>query len=217
MSGRIVKLDTSTHQAVQELLPWFAMNTLDIDETALVREHLRTCAQCQSDAEWQHKLLAAKAQPEAIADVERAFTRLRPRLQAPQRKRPRHALSAFLLRLFGAGAAWMRWVVLSQAVMIVILIILLVPPPYGGIALYRALGTPGNTAGNVAVMFKPETTEQELRKILEESGARIVDGPTATHAYVLKVQDAQLKRAIGVLRSKRAVALVEPLDSGGGR
>ena len=216
MSGRIVKLNTSTHQTVQELLPWFAMNTLDADEMALVREHVRTCTQCQADADWQHKLRAANSHPGAIPDVERALARLRPQLQAPQRKHPRHVLSAFLLRLFGASASWMRWAVLIQAVMIVILTILLVPP-YGGIALYRALGAPGNAAGNVVVMFKPETTEQELRKILQESGARVVDGPTVAHAYVLNVPEAQLKRTIGVLRSKRAVALAEPLDSGEGR
>lgn len=217
MSGRIVKLDTLTHQAVQELLPWFVMNTLDADEMALVQEHLRTCTQCQSDADWQHKLRAAAPQSVAIPDVGHALARLRPRLEAPQRQPERHALSAFLLRLSRTSAPWMRWAVLGQAVMIVILTTILLVPPEDGIAPYRGLGTPGSATGNIVVMFNPETTERELRQILQESGARVVDGPTVADAYVLSVPSTQKKRAIGILRSKRAVALAEPLDSGGGR
>lgn len=216
MSGRIVKLDTQTHQAVQELLPWFVMNTLDAEEIALVREHLRTCTQCQADANWQYKLREASPSPGAIADVEHALARLRPQLETPQHKPKRHALSAFLLKLSGTSVPWMRWAMFSQAVIIGVLTLLLVTP-YGSVAVYRGLGASASAAGNVVVMFKPETTMQELRELLQESGARIVDGPTTTDAYVLSVPNAQQKRAISMLRSKPAVALAESLDFGGER
>lgn len=217
MSGHVVHLDTLSHQAAQELLPWFVTGALCADEMALVREHMRTCAQCRIDADLHRKLRAMQPAPSALPDAERAFARLqpflvtapRPSAHAPARPGP----SAFWRRLYGTGSTWTRWTLAAQAVVIALLLM----RPNAGPAWYRALGTPANAAGNVVVMFKPDTTEQELRRILQESGARLVDGPTATDAYVLRVPGAQQRQAIAMLRSKPAVILAEPLDSGGRR
>jgi hypothetical protein len=215
VAGRILKLDTSTHQTVQELLPWLVTNTLSADETAMVREHVRTCTQCQSDVDWQCKLRAAILQDDTTHDVDRAFAQLSPRLEAPQRGSRRSPFSA-LSSLLKPGAGWMRWAIAIQAAIIAGLAILLVPHD-DGLAVYRALGTHPYAAGNVVVTFRPETTEQELRSLLQESAARIVDGPTATGTYVLNVPGAEQARAIEVLRSKPVVVLAEPLSGGGVR
>ncbi len=62
------------------------------------------------------------------------------------------------------------------------------------------------------VVFKPETAERELRRILQANGAHVVDGPTVTDAYLLSVPDPQQARAR--LRGEAAVALAETLDGG---
>jgi hypothetical protein len=192
------------------------MDALNADETALVREHLRECAQCQADAEWQHRLRTAFPQTDTIPDVDQAFSRLRRQIEASQGKRGKPRLSGRLRDLFGSSAPWMRWTLAGQAGIIAVLAILLAPS-FSGIPLYRGLGAPGKASGNIVVVFKPETTEQELRQILRESGARLVDGPTANDAYVLNVQGAGQERALDILRARRAVTLAEPLGSGGGR
>ena len=224
MSSRIVTLDTATHKAVQELLPWFVMLTLEGDELTMVREHLHVCTQCQADVEWQRKLQAvspAAAATAAAPDVERALARLGPKLAVPPRG-PQcnvltEVLTAWLRKLMRGDGQRTRWVLAAQFALSALVIglgIMLAPPDRDG-APYRVLGARSG-AGNVVVMFKPDTTEQELRRILHQSGARVVDGPTVTDAYLLSVPAAQLAGAVTGLRAQRAVVLAEPLSAGGG-
>lgn len=216
MNARIVSLDPSAHQAMQELLPWYVTGTLSGDELAQVQEHLDGCKQCQSDVDWQRKLQAAVNLPaRPVSDVEQALAKLRPQLDASQRTAKRRAPSEFLSKLMRGNQPWMRWALAAQLAVIVGLSVLLMPQ-YGQIAAYRALGLPKNTIGNVVVVFKPETTEQELRRILHASGARVVDGPTVTDAYLLKVADPQLAQALKALHSEPNVVLAESLNGGGG-
>jgi len=221
MNRRIVALDSSAHQAIQELLPWYVTGTLDGDELAQVQEHLNGCKQCQSDVDWQRTLRAAVNLPDqAVPDVEQALARLRPQLGVQQHRAKRNAPSEFLSKLMrgtppGGAPPWMRWALAAQFAVILGLGTLLAPP-YGQIATYRALGLPKNTVGNLVVVFKPETTEQELRRILHTSGARVVDGPTVTDAYLLKVADPQLAQALKALHLEPNVVLAESLNDGGG-
>jgi hypothetical protein len=62
-------------------------------------------------------------------------------------------------------------------------------------------------------MFDPSITEAELRGVVSGLGARVVDGPTATHAYVLEVPAARLDSAVAKLRSERSVRFAEPLGA----
>jgi hypothetical protein len=80
---------------------------------------------------------------------------------------------------------------------------------------FRALGGPGasgTASGNLIVRFRPEATEQEMRRVLRDSRARLVDGPTTTDAYLLAVPSGFEAAAVRQLRQERAVLLVESLD-----
>jgi len=59
MNGRIFKLDIPAHQAVQELLPWFATGQLNEEDSARVEAHLQGCAQCQQDLQWERTMRAS--------------------------------------------------------------------------------------------------------------------------------------------------------------
>jgi hypothetical protein len=226
MSGQLFTMDTSTHKTVQELLPWFVTETLGSDELVMVQDHLRVCTQCQSDVDWQRTLQAVNPDTNpAGPDVERALARVLPRLDAPQmqkRKTLSDLLSNLSANLFseffktfrGGAKPWMGWMLAAQTVAIVCLTVILIPQ-IGDSAQYRLLGVARNDPGNIVVVFKPETTEQDLRRILRASGARVVDGPTVTDAYLIKVDDARLTWVVNNLRSERAVALAESLESGG--
>ena len=65
-------------------------------------------------------------------------------------------------------------------------------------------------AGGIVVVFDPATPEADLRRILREAGARIVDGPTQANAYVLDVPAPQRSRRSGPCGQSGA-RLVEPL------
>jgi hypothetical protein len=62
-------------------------------------------------------------------------------------------------------------------------------------------------------MFNPAITEAEMRRVLTDARARIVDGPTTTNAFVLEVPTAQVGEAVQKLRAERMVLFAEPLGA----
>jgi hypothetical protein len=81
---------------------------------------------------------------------------------------------------------------------------------------YRLLGSRDrDVAGNVIVMFAPDTTDRELRAALGQVDGRIVDGPTASGAYIVRVVPAERPAALARLRGAEPVVLAEPVDAPG--
>lgn len=113
--------------------------------------------------------------------------------------------------------SWLRWAAAAQCVIIAGLLVLLARPDAP--AEYRAMGAadanPGAASANLVVMFQPDTTEHALRAALQAQGARIVDGPTVTDAYLLAVPPSERTRVLQALRSDPAVKMAESIDSGG--
>jgi hypothetical protein len=253
MNGRVFRLDIPEHQAVQELLPWYASAQLSADETRRVHEHLQSCAQCRLELEWEHGMHAVAAAsadrlPHAV-DMEGALARLLPALGPQERTAATMtgdgvapavatsavtadavaaatiaahgpdtgATSAHRVSWWRAAAAnqpsWLRWAVAAQWLAIIGLGTLLLRPDADP-AAYRTLGAGAAAMGNLVVVFQPNTSERELRRILQAQNARVVDGPTVTDAYLLNVPAAGRDQALHALRAESAVKLVEPLDGG---
>ena len=212
MSGRVLQLDPATHKVADVLLPWFVNGTLEGDELAFVQRHLGQCGSCQREVEWLRELHAACVAGEADPAASSALRNLRRRLERPRRGR---GLVAPLRHLWGGGRPWSQWVIATQLVMIIALGAWLLPTLEGP-ALYRTLGASNartSTTGNLVVVFDPATTEADLRRMLRDAGARIVDGPTQANAYVLDVPAQRLGQAMQDLRAERAAVLVEQLGT----
>jgi hypothetical protein len=64
-------------------------------------------------------------------------------------------------------------------------------------------------------MFRPDTTEHDLRQLLLRNEARLVDGPTVSDAYVLRVAPDRRSAALSRLRADRNVVLAEAIDGDG--
>ena len=80
---------------------------------------------------------------------------------------------------------------------------------------YRLLGAEeARPTGNVIVLFAPDATERELRAALEQAGGRLVDGPTASGAYIVQVAPEKRPAALARLRATSQVVLAEPVDAG---
>jgi anti-sigma factor RsiW len=216
MSGLVITLDASIHRTVQMLLPWFAADRLNTEERAMVQAHLEICTRCKADVDWQRKLQMVEPGRIAALDVDHAWSQLLPQLDGVRPRPRRRTFSELVRHLWPSDPSWMRWALAAQMVLIVGLISITIPQ-YGERAAYHVLGAPGSSASNVVVVFKPSTTEQDLRRILQANGARVADGPTATGAYLLKISDTRLTSAISELRSEPAVVLAESLESAGNR
>ena len=68
----------------------------------------------------------------------------------------------------------------------------------------------------MVTIFRPETSERDIRAALADAGARIVDGPTGADAYVLSVPAAQRASALAKLKARPNVVMAEPVDPGTG-
>jgi hypothetical protein len=214
MSGQILQFDDSAHRAADAVLPWYVNGTLKGDELAAVEQHVRQCARCRREVDLLKELDAHCAVDEPVPDATPAYRRLSTRISGSRR------LDAVADRLRDLGWSWQRapgwarWGIAAEFAGIVMLAVWLAVPGSETAALYQTLGAPGaRTAGvgTIAVEFVPETTESELRRIVQAAGGRVVDGPTASNAYVLQVPVGQREQVLARLRAEPAVVLAQPL------
>ncbi|RZJ09990.1 MAG: hypothetical protein EOP39_09910 [Rubrivivax sp.] len=198
----VIPMEHDEHAAVQALLPWHAREQLEGDELALVRRHLLHCTLCRNElaAErpMQTLLNGAGAVSEA-GDVEAGLARLHARMQ-PEDKR--------------VAQRWMPWALGLQGAAMALLLGLWLQARQDGPS-YEGLSTAGAApvAADALVMFKPGTSEQALRELLQAERASVVAGPTETGAWLLRV-DA---RGLAALRTAPIIAMAEPLQPGPAR
>jgi hypothetical protein len=212
--GHVVSFPADRHQEVQQLLAWYWTGALDEADQALVETHLGDCAECRAELGTEPALKSALAS--ASPDAETSWDSLRMRARsasAPRRsRRPWVAAGRKLARPEG-----LKWVVAAQFVGLVVLGMAAVPTaptaPAARQGNYRALGdAPTGRTGNVLAMFRPDARVAEVRRSLEASGARLVDGPTPAGAYLLEVPGGQNGRELAALRSNPNVTMAEPIE-----
>ncbi len=213
---QILPFPTDRHAEVHLLLPWYVTGQLDAVETAFVAEHLAECGACRADLVQERHLADAVARD--TGETGDSWAAMAARLDATssasvataaQRRRTRDPLRA--ARRAVMRPRTLRWVVAAQFVAVLALgAQTLTQRSDGRPGAYHVLGDAGATrSGNVLAMFRPEASEAAFRRALQASGARLVDGPTASGAYVLAVPgDAALAR----LRRDADVTMAEPIE-----
>ncbi len=213
---QILPFPTDRHAEAHLLLPWYVTGQLDAVETAFVAEHLAECGACRADLVQERHLADAVARD--TGETGDSWAAMAARLDATssvsvataaQRRRTRDPLRA--ARRAVMRPRTLRWVVAAQFVAVLALgAQTLTQRSDGRPGAYHVLGDAGAThSGNVLAMFRPEASEAAFRRALQASGARLVDGPTASGAYVLAVPgDAALAR----LRRDADVTMAEPIE-----
>jgi len=198
------------HERAQLLMPWRVNGTLDRTEAALFEAHLDECAECQADLAAETALsagLAGMAMPE-LADRSRSGPQPLGTRRRPAGRQP------FLSRRVPLG--WALATPVAAAAAAVALFLVVQPAVRDTGADYRLLGSgERGSAANVIVMFAPDATDRELRATLEQVGGRIVDGPTASGAYMVRVVPQERAVALARLRGADPVVLAEPVDAAG--
>ena len=222
MSGRVLRFEGSAHTEAQRLLPWLVNGTLKGEELAAVERHLGECADCRREADGLRQLQVACTGTTPTADATQSFLRLRRRIEASRVRRPLPRLNS-IRRSWGLTPPWMRWAVAAQFAAILVLGGLLLGSDRQA-ATYRTLGDPSASSLGAAsagldklvVVFDPQISEAQMRRLLRASGARIVDGPTDTGAYVLVVPARRTATVREALQAASGVTLVERLAPDGG-
>lgn len=197
------------HDEAEELLPWYVTGRLDAADRERVEKHLTNCASCQAQLRLERRL--ADEYRAYSPHVEASWTSLRKRIE-PTLPKPAPAVPA-------AAFGWRSWsrpvVAMAMAAQLAIVVLtagtvrhFVQPDP-----AYRALGSaPVSASANAVVVFQPQTREEQLRQLLNASGAELVGGPTDADAYVLHIAPSGRTAALADLRSRPEVVMAEPID-----
>ncbi len=208
--AEIFPLRPSEHDTVQKLLPWHVNGTLAADEAARVEAHLQQCAECREDLDAEHGL--ARDVALLPLHVDEGWQAMALRIgDAPASAN--EGVSGLLRRRIPAG--WAVGGAIAASIALTLAAVSLRQPSVAD-QTFHTLGSPASSkAGQLVVLFRPDTSERQMRALLAAQGARVVDGPTAAGAYVLRVDGRSPSDAIGALRLSDQVVLAEPLTSDG--
>lgn len=208
----VIPLRSDRHQEALELLPWYVTGQIEPADRVKVEAHLADCAQCRAELASERNLRTAVA--ELPLDVGLGFAALRRRLDVTPPAPRRRARVAAMLRHAARRPGKTGWTLAAQAAAVLLVVSLSLPSFHKAAPEYRTLGSaPRQMAGNMIVMFRPNTSEQDLRRTLANAGASVVAGPTSAGAYVLVVPNAVRAQTLAKLRAEAAVALAQPIDA----
>jgi anti-sigma factor RsiW len=212
MNGLVLRFTKSAHQTTQELLPWHITGALAADESEMVERHLQSCPICRTDSDRMRVVRTAYVGRDVPLDPERLLNTMRTRLmaEAAQQPKSRARTGAGLGDFWSRHTGWMRLGLALQFGVILALGWVVWTEPAR--VEYRTLTSASPTAGDLIVAFDPNTTLRDVTRILRASGARVVQGPTASNSYVLSVDRDRLPAALVALRAEPTVVLVEPLQ-----
>lgn len=204
--AEIIRLRPTPHNEVQELLPWLVNGTLGSRELELVEEHLAECEECRDELAVERKLAHEIASIPIDWD---SGLRSRPRVEMHAPVRENSPVSLWHSRVpFG-------WAVGSPlaAAAAVALVFVNIGQRQPVEPQYRALSAPVVVQpANLVIQFEPATRVDAVQSALEAVDARLVDGPTETGAYLLRVDQGKREQALKRLRDNEAIALAEPID-----
>ena len=204
--AEIIRLRNNPHDEVQELLPWLVNGTLDPEEVQRVEAHLTECAQCRAELEAEEQLAAVVAS--TPLDCESGWESMRRQMDREVSAGPVPA--RLWRRRIPVG-----WAVASPlaAAAAIALVFVNVTPKQAADPQYRALGAATSAQpANLVVQFAPATKLSDIQGLLGSVDARVVDGPTATGAYLLRVDQSKRELALKHLRDSQVIALAEPID-----
>jgi len=205
--AEIIQLRNNPHDEAQQLLPWLVNGSLSADEAERGEGHLAVCEECRTEVDAERRLAAAIESMPINSDA--AWERIEQRLEA----QPQVDLSR-------AAGVWRKrvpfgWAVISPlaAAAAVAVLIINVPSRQPTEPLYRALGASEiSRPANLVVQFQPATRVSAMQAALQSVDARLTDGPTATGAYLLRVDQSKRELALKRLRDNQSITLAEPID-----
>lgn len=160
----------STHDEIEQLIPWYVNGTLNEAEMDLVNRHVGRCECCAASVEREVRFARKlRGRPEDLPELpapEVGWKRLANRLPKPQ-------------PLFGsAPAATLAAVMLVVASGAFLVGQQLQPPAF------QTMTTPPTYQGPVIQLsFEPDVPEHTIRGVVLELGGTVIAGPTSTGVY----------------------------------
>lgn len=192
------------HEQCLAALPAFVVGKLSAKESAAVIAHAKTCAECSEELEFARRLhthfdrkgqrVAPSEDGREQASFDQLWARIVADSPAPVRLVPKARRRAWVSSLaamaatvlFAAGYIWHA-----------------VDEPQ-----FRTLSESMRSCQALHVRVAAQTDASEVRRLLEGTGARIVDGPDAAGMYTLTAPNVA-----DVLSEVRALSIVQSAEA----
>ncbi len=239
MSSRAIT-ESTAHDEVILLLPWYVNGTLGSRQKSLVGEHVRSCIACRRELENEVRTLDAFHHASPLDQSVRAgFERLQSRIDARSAPHLGGPVTGV------AGQAWMRVTGVARTIAGARLQTALIALPLIATAVvlgmtripglqlsnsgYADTGTAlaadgyqtlsSRTTGvaspdDVQLIFTRGTSTDTIDGLLESVPAKIVDGPNSAGIYTVRLlglsAESDRQAAILGLRSRQEVLFAEP-------
>lgn len=213
-----------SHRQTWDLIPWILNGTASAADREAVEAHLRDCAECREELQFQRSVQAAvAAQPQLRAEDD--WARLQARLDdaaVPESPQPmpdgrRRAGFAFARsRWMGALAAA---VVLEALGIGALGMALWSSQRPGRAAVYQTLAASPPAAGSptIRMVLAPTMRIGELQQLLHATGLQVVGGPTGMGVWSLAPSGIPSRAAtdaeVRALRANAAVRFAEAVGS----
>jgi hypothetical protein len=157
-------------------------------------------------------LQASIAEDDANPELTHALARLNARLDGARPGLSAKQILRWIAAQWTQSRPVLRGAVVAQFAVLAVLIgaVLAQSAPH----YYRTLGTPPGRVGagdQIVVVFTPSLRETELRGILLDLHARIVDGPSPAGTYILELPRRDQRAALAKLRRHQSVVFAEPV------
>jgi anti-sigma factor RsiW len=204
------------HQEVSALIPWYVNSTLHDHERNRVDAHIVDCAACRADLTMEQQIFEGIKGAPAIEYMPAAsLKRLQSRLDGLQNRSA--AADASPTGQVRSRSPKRGLMAASIAVMAITISLLLADrwvqfrarqaaPSYRTVTSSR----PRAPDEVIRAVFAPTITLVEMQAILEESGLRIISGPTEAGVYSLAAKSSRpVRSSLALLRHHSTVRFAE--------
>lgn len=208
------------HESLNQLLPWYANETLSPEERAAVEEHLENCVACQRELAWLHEVSeTVKETSEEVPDTNLSFAKTLEAVEGWEKsKRPakRWSFASWFDAMRNPSVPFARLVFVAQFALILVLGLVAFLPSRDNKGGFKVLTGPEvvTRGARLTISFNPNTTVEQLNRILSSAGAKVVSGPSASGMYVIELsipaeKESEVQSVIEKMRSMEAVRFVE--------
>ena len=213
----------SNHDEIWLLLPWYANGSLKAQERERVKAHLGVCLVCRKELAEQ-AMLARHLQHEPAVEISAkpSFDRLMARIQSEPRPtqpkpKPHWLVAGFKGWLDGMGP--LPLATACAAVLLAFTLPFLALEPREPAPAFHTVADSGSldrfAQNDLRVIFAEPVTEQERATLISAIHGRIVDGPSPSGLYTVRLAESGnsgfgLPQALAHLRANPSVVFAEP-------
>ncbi len=222
---------SSLHARTRLVIPWLVNGSLPAEAEPVVRQHISGCPECREDYEEQLRVCEAmRTDGPLVFAAEPSYQKLLARMQSAETGRepreetaelpPPRATQSF--RQLPPVVRWLAAAVVLQAFALSLGAWVWHSSSAARDAEYATLtsASPAYDSGpRVRILFRTDLTIGALQSVLQDAGARIIDGPADGNVYTVGFTQppdspSALEQRIAALRANPAILFAEPVQNG---